>query len=162
MMKNSTMPLIVKEIMGKQCCRQRVGEWRSLSIGFGEKQYHTKKGVDQFYGEWEIGTYSAAWRVSVANKVVCSSQDSVTSTLELDERLQLISLGSVSGIEVFHELDVRVFLDNGVTIDFMQLSIDVQDEVLHIFGPGHLYVEYSNVTGWKEGKSNEPWKSTQN
>jgi hypothetical protein len=46
-------------ILGKRCCRQRAGEYRSLSLGFGERIPHLKKkSVDSFNGEWELGTYS--------------------------------------------------------------------------------------------------------
>lgn len=53
------------ELIGKTCCRKRVGRSRSLSVGFGKKISHSKPDMaDTYYGEWEIGTYSSPWRIT--------------------------------------------------------------------------------------------------
>lgn len=144
-------------LIGKRCCRQRVGRGRSLSVGFGEKVPHSKpKTADPFYGEWELGTYSSAWRVIQEGRVVCGSSDVVDSIDELDERLQAIKLGAVLAIEALSQFDIRVKLDDEVCIDFICASAE-DDEMFHIFGPESLYVEYTCSEGWKAGKSNAPW-----
>lgn len=146
------------ELIGKPCCRKRVGHGRSLSIGFGEKVSHSKsKTVDTFYGEWEIGTYSSAWRIVSGNQIVCGSMNVVDSIEELDQELQNISLGAVVNIEAISPFDIRVNLDAGVFIDFIYASTD-DDEMFHIFGPNSLYVEYKCADEWTVGKSNSAWK----
>jgi hypothetical protein len=145
-------------LIGKYCCRQRIGRGRSLSLGFGGKLPHSKpKTSDPFYGEWELGTYSAAWRIIREGRVVCGSLDAVDSIDELDERLQAIKLGKVLTIEVFSQFDLRVILDEDVCIDFICAAED-DDEMFHIFGPESLYIEYTCSDGWKVGKSNAPWR----
>lgn len=144
------------EMIGKKCCRQRVGEWHSLSLGFGQKVYHSKKTVDSFYGEWEVGTYSSAWRIIRSGEVLCGSKDNVNSLTELDNNLQDVLLGVIQSIELLSRFDIRINLDNEVNIDFMQISVE-EDEIIHFFGPNNLFVEYRVSTGWKSGKSNEPW-----
>ncbi|WP_138922517.1 hypothetical protein [Hylemonella gracilis] len=145
------------DLIGKRCCRKRVGHGRSLSLGFGVRIPHTKsKAVDAFYGEWEIGTYSAAWRIVQNGAVICGSLDVVDSINELDDRLQNLELGAILSIEAVSELDIRVKLDNDFFIDFICVSAE-DDEMFHIFGPMNLYVEYKYPDGWKVGKSNAPW-----
>ncbi|HWV16076.1 MAG TPA: hypothetical protein VN030_11665 [Cellvibrio sp.] len=145
-------------LIGKQCCRKRVGEFRSLSIGFGEKIPHVKsRAVDAFYGEWEIGTYSSAWRIVCEDKIICASMNLVDSSEELDQQLQSIFLGGVVSVEMTSLFDIRVNLDNGVFIDFICVSAD-DDEMFHIFGPDYRYVDFIAANGWGVGKSNVPWK----
>jgi hypothetical protein len=146
-----------RDLIGKRCCRQQVGDWRSLSIGFGVKVPHVKpwKSVDSFYGEWEIGTYSAAWRIVHNGQVLCGSKDVVDSIDELDEKLQHEQLGRVVDIENVSSLDVRVTLDEGMFIDFLRASTE-EDPIFHIFMPNDLFLEYTNVGGWRVRRSDVP------
>lgn len=144
-------------LIGKRCCRQRVGRWRSLSVGFGEKVPHSKKTkADTFYGEWELGSYSSAWRIVREGRVICGSSDVVNSTEELDDMLQAIALGCVVDVLSPSPLDIRVQLESEVFIDFLCTSSD-NDEMFHIFGPESLYLEYRWPNGWALGKSDTPW-----
>lgn len=147
----------ISDLVGKRSCRQRVGRGRSLSLGFGEKISHTKlSAVDQFYGAWEIGTYSSAWRVVRNKTIVCGSLDTVDSIDELDQRLRAIEIGAITSVEQLSDFDVRVSFDKNIRVEFLWSSID-DDECFHIFGPGDLYVEFSPFEGWKIGNSKAPW-----
>jgi hypothetical protein len=144
-------------LIGLQCCRQRVGRWGSLSLGFGGRVPHLKRNaVDTFYGEWELGTYSSAWRIVQHGQVVCGSLDAINSIEKLDGLLQTVKLGAVMGVEALSEFDIRILLNEGVHIDFMCASSD-DDEMFHIFGPESIYVEYKCLGGWNVGKSDVPW-----
>jgi hypothetical protein len=114
------------------------------------------KSGEPFYGEWEIGTYSAAWRIVRGGAVVCGSSDAVDSIGDLDRQLQAVILGAPVSIEASSQIDVRVELDNGTTIDFFGATSD-GDEIFHIFGPQKLYIEYTPDGDWKVGSSNVPW-----
>ena len=150
-----TIPSI--DLYGKNCCRKRVGRSRSLSVGFGNKVPHSKSmTVDSFYGEWEIGTYSSAWRVTDKGRIICGSSDVVDSVDELDERLQRIEFGSILGIETFSRFDIRVTLAHEICIDFICVSVE-DDEIFHIFGPEKFFTEYTFAEGWKTGRSDVPW-----
>lgn len=153
---NANVRSMFADFMGKPCCRQRVGEWRTLSIGFGARVPHTsQKSVDSFYGEWEIGTWSAAWRILHGTKVLCGSKDLVDSTEELDKKLQNVHLGRILDIENLSPLDVRVTLDDGVYIDFICVS-DIDDEMFHIFAPNDLYIEFKDAR-WNFGNTKKLW-----
>jgi hypothetical protein len=144
-------------LLGKPCCRRRVGRSRSLALGFGERLVHSKTHLpDTFYGEWELGSYTASWRVLRGQRVVCGSNDAVASIEELNARIQGIDIGSVTALRMLSTLDVRVELDTGLSVDFLDATSD-DDESFHVFGPEHLYVEFSQATGWKVGVSNRPW-----
>lgn len=154
---NSEVLKNIENLIGKECCRQRVGRGRSLSIGFGKKRLHGKVNrPDDFYGEWEIGTYIASWRIVQEEIVLCGSQDVVDSLSELDQMLNTIQFGRIAAIKTIGKLDIRVELNNGIYIDFLGCSSE-DDEIFHVFGPDNLYVEYSIKEKWRIGKSNTPW-----
>jgi len=152
-----TTEVSVEELKSKSCCRQRVGRMRSLSLGFGEKVFHGKNDFpDDFYGEWEIGSYYSEWRVIRAGEILCGSQNTVESIAELDNQLNTIQLGRVIKIENFSKFDVRVSFDNNICAEFFWCSND-DDEVFHVFGPKKLCAEYSVGNGWRVGQSDKPW-----
>jgi hypothetical protein len=108
-------------IIGKRCCRQRAGEYKSLSLGFGEKVPHLrKKSVDSFKGEWEIGTYSSAWRIVKSGAILCGSMNPVDSNEELEQQVEALQLGAVMSIEMLSKFDIRITLDDGTFIEFME------------------------------------------
>lgn len=136
-------------LTGKACCRQRVGRMRTLSLGFGEKIPHgNPRLVDGFHGEWELGTYSAAWRIIRDEKILCGSQDVVDSLSELDVRLGKIEIGRIESVCLASRFDVRVSLDGNMHIDFFGADSG-DDEIFHIFCPDGLYLAYSILGGWK-------------
>lgn len=146
----------ISDIYANNCCRKRVGSGRSLSMGFGDKKYHGNiRLIDNFYGEWELGTYTAAWRVVKDGHVLLGSCDPVDSVSELDELFGDLSFGRIVSINNINSLDIRVEFDCGSCIDFVNASSD-DDEIFHIFGPSDLYVSYIPVEGWTIGKSNQP------
>jgi len=148
---------MLSPLFGKPCCRQRVGRSRSLSIGFGKKVSHLKDNKsDTYYGEWEIRTYSSAWRILKNNKIICGSLETVDSVEELDDKLQHLSLGAARGIELLEGANPRILLEEGEYIDFMYASSE-EDEVFHISGPDNLYLEFTWPNLWVAGKSNVPW-----
>lgn len=148
---------VIKLIIGRPCCRKQVGSMRSLSLGFGNKVPQSNPRVKTtFYGEWELGTYNGAWRISCQGKISCASNDPVESIGELDSALNDIQLGSVIAIGHLTSFDVRVELEPGIFIDFLAATSD-DDECFHIFCPNDMYVEFSTQRGWSLGKSNKPW-----
>jgi hypothetical protein len=152
----------VAPIFKKQKCRVQVGLLKSLSLGFGEKLYNDKLPTrDKYYGEWEIGTWNcSAWRVLVGNSVQCGSND--TSDLEaLDAAVASVEFGFITGFECLSKHDVRVSFSNNIFVDFLQATQDQdpdEDDVFHIFGPDHLYVQYIPANGWFIGKSTKNQK----
>lgn len=148
---------LISPLFGNKCCRIRVGDFRSLSIGFGKKIYHHKpKLTDKFRGEWEIGTYYCAWRMRLGNKILCASSDSAQSINDLHDKALQVKIGSIVSIASVSDIDVRVGTDSGVDIDFLATISDT-DQYFHIFGPNHLYIELADGGKWTIGKSNEPF-----
>jgi hypothetical protein len=147
---------VLARIIGKRCCRQRAGEYRSLSLGFGEKVPHVrKKSVDSFKGEWELGTYSSAWRIVKNGAILCGSMNPVDSNEELEQQVEAIQLGAVMAIEMLSKFDIRITLDDGTLVEFMCAS-NYDENMFHIFGPDHIFLGYKSTDGWRLGKSNEP------
>lgn len=143
-------------LFGKRCCRLRAGEHRSLSLGFGEKIPHSRKrSVDSFKGEWEVGTYTAAWRIIRDGEIISGSMTPAESNDDMERQVEGIHLGSVQSIEMLSRFDIRLVLDGGMSIDFIGVSSD-DDEMFHVFGPNHLLVKYYCAGKWSIGQSNIP------
>jgi len=155
---NAAIQNAISPLIGKSCCRQKVGEMRSLSMGFGAKVPHgTSNLSSDFYGEWEIGTYTAAWRVVNGGSILCGSDDSGATDEELDMRLNKIGFGNLTAINIIMPFDIRVMFDSGIYVEFLVCTAE-NDEIFHVFGPQDLYIEWSVQNGWKIGKSNTPWE----
>ena len=137
-------------IYNKPCCRKSVGEFRSLSIGFGEKIFCRKnRNIEKFYGEWEVGTYRSEWRVIRNGRVLCGSRDFVDSNSELNDRLNAIRLGKITSPIICVDGNVKLSLDCGAAIEFFSVFSDDND-VFHILGCGseNVAVTYSLDNGW--------------
>ncbi len=149
---------LIRQVIGKTCCRKQVGYRNSMNIGLGCKVFHQNPKLrDKFYGEWEIGTYNSAWRVVHAGKIICASHDPVTSVEELDATFNRVKLTSLLSIEQLTDFDVRLIFDHGLSIDFMT-TISDEDEAFHIFCPKSKYVEFTVGHGWTAGESNTAWQ----
>ena len=148
----------VAGLFGLPCCRKRVGPTRrAISFGFGAEQFHGNPTlVDSYYGEWEVGTYYAGWRIAQRDRVLCGSDDIVDSADELNERVARIRVGRPVAIHMLSEFDVRFSFDDELQVDFLGTLGEDDEHVVHIFGPDDLYLEYVVTSGWEIGASAEP------
>ena len=127
---------------------------RGISFGFGAEQFHGNPTlVDSFYGEWEVGTYYAGWRIAHRGKVLCGSDDIVDSIDELNERVTQIEIGRPVAIRMLSEFDVRLSFEDELCVDFLGTLGKKDEPVTRIFGPDNLYLEYLAVSGWEIGLS---------
>lgn len=155
---NEEVTQFFSEMVGKGCCRRDVGEYRSLSLGFGEvlSESNRRSGISCI-GEWDVGTYTAAWRITKAGEILCGSMNLIDSIEELDAQVKEIEIGEFVDIQVLSDFDIRIRTANGVNIEFLCVSTD-DDEFFHARRRDHTYVQCKQHDGWGIGKSNEPWK----
>lgn len=147
--KHLEIPTILADILQKSCCRKRVGEWKSISLGFGKKVFHTKKSIDSFYGEWEVGTYSSNWEIYQDNNLLFSSKEKEITKIELDMKIQDLFIGYIEGIKVINDgLDVKLILNNNIDILFYAIKDEEDTEVVHFFAPNNIYIEFHPKIGW--------------
>ena len=157
---NKTILEKLRPLVGKKCCRARIGDSRSLSLGFGRRIRHgNPKLLDKFYGEWEIGTYYCAWRVRKKNTILLAKNDHEEKEGELDERLQRINFGRIRSIDQTTRIDVRVSFEDGIFVEFLA-TISDDDEYFHVFGPDNFHIDLSRNGKWTVSKSNEPYFQT--
>jgi hypothetical protein len=155
---NDEVKLFFAEITGNACCRRNVGEYRSLSLGFGEEIFELNRlPRGSFIGQWDVGTYTAAWRITKAGEILCGSMNLVDSIEELDAEVNAIEIGDFVGIQVLSDFDIRIRTSNGVDIEFLCVSTD-DDEFFHVRRSDQTYVQFKQHAGWEIGISNEPWK----
>lgn len=140
---------VIADLKGQLCCCQRVGEHRSLRLGFGERVTRSKMKVrDPFFGEWQIGTYGAAWRIVQNDRIILGSMNPVDSCADLDTELEKIKFGSVLNIETPSRFCVRVSLEGAMFIDFMAASNE-ESEIFFLLNPDGSDIEYRCTTGWE-------------
>jgi len=146
---------VLNSVYGKKVCRVAVGKHNKLSIGIGEKVYHGNSRLkNNYYGEYEIGTYYGDWRIIREKKILLSSADKIDFKT-LNEKINKIQLDEVTKI-TSSQCDVQVTFRNGTTVEIIATPSD--DEVFHIFCPDNVYAEFTTAGIWKIGKSNAPWK----
>lgn len=132
---------------------------RSLWLGFGQKLFHQNaKLIDPYYGEWEIGTYYCAWRVTKGGQILCGSTDAVDSIEELDFAIKKIAFGRILSLVQSSTFDIRAEFDTGVAIDFLATISDEAECFGILHGPGNLAVEFTIAQGWASGPLDLPWQ----
>lgn len=152
-----SVPTLLNGMLGKICCRQRIGEWKSIHLGFGEKVYHHKNTLDGFYGEWEVGTYSSNWEIYHNDSLLLTSKsDHNESNNDLDIRLQKIFFDRLKEIELLNDnLTVKLSFNNDIFIFFYEMPNEDDTEIIHFFIPHNYYVEFHPKDGWKVEKASK-------
>jgi hypothetical protein len=112
---------------------------------------------DFYNGEWEIGSFGGPWRLSRGATILLESQDSGSSISQLDARLRDIQLGSIKCVSYLSAAEIRVELDNEISVDF--LAPDEDGEGFHIFAPGRKYIEFVSPNRWNISDSSRPMGS---
>lgn len=144
---------IFEKIAGQPCTRKEVGSMRSISLGFGDEAPKSKPG-NRDYRLWEMGTYGGDWKV-IGGGCVELSKNRTTNIGDLDALLQTIDFGRFVAIRQLSRTDIRIELNNGLTLDISGNSSE-DDEYFHVFCPDGRYVEFSGA-GWRIGSSQKPW-----
>ena len=154
---NTSVHDLLEQLVGQQCCRQHVGNDRSLFLGFGSLVRMESALGDSVHGKWEIGTYNSCWRIVEGTTIVCGSRDFPDSVAELKHTVDRLKLGRFCRLEQITEFDVRVECDSGLYVDVLG-TISDDDEFLHVFCPEKRVVTFSAADQWRVGPSDEPWK----
>jgi hypothetical protein len=150
--------LLVK-IIGRACCYQEVGEYRSLSLGFGMRIATQGLRGKRVRSEWSIGTRNSAWRVVSHGEILCGSMTPVDDNAEHNDLLEGIQFGAFVGLEMLSPFDIRLKTSNGVDVEFMSASsLDYED--FYILGVDHSSLKYHYKTGWLLGNSLVPGDGT--
>ena len=137
---------VIDPILGKRCCRKRVGNWKSLSFGFGCKIRHgNPKLVDTYYGQWEIGTYQRSWRVVQGKTILLGGEDAMEIE-ELNTALGKIELKRLVAVRQSSEFDVRIEFDCEKAVEFLGAASD--DATVRIFCPSDICAQYVIGQGW--------------
>lgn len=152
---NAEIKKILKTLIGKKPSYVRVGNFRSLSIGFGRmiKSKDDRKKFD--YAEWDVGSYRSFWRILDGNRILFL-KDAEHDVNSLNEAVNGIEFGNLLGFEMLTPIDVRLKFDSGVQIDFIA-AIQDEDEYFHVFCPENKYIELAPGGIWTIGKSNMSW-----
>ncbi len=151
--------IFLAKIIGKECCYQEVGEYRSLKLGFGMRIETQGLRGKRVRSEWNIGTYNSAWRVVSHGEILCGSMTPVDDNAEHNELLESIQFGAFVGLEMLSPFDIRLKTSNGVDVEFMSASSrDAED--FHIIGIDHSVLNYHYKTGWLLGNSLVPGDGT--
>jgi hypothetical protein len=155
---NEQVQRLIEELRGEVCCRQHIGNDRSLFLRFGEVyRYTAGKSKEAERGKWDIGVYRCAWRIVRGSQILLGSRDAVDSVDDLRKVAATIEWGCFAGIRQLNEFDLRVEFDSGVVADILATTSD-GDEVAHIFFPDNMVACFYVGYGWLCGPSDQPWE----
>ena len=143
----------IRSLVGRECTLQRVGNDKSLFIGFGN--IHNMNTTP--HGTWEIGAYDCSWRVVRSGSVLCGRDDAIDKINDLQTAFRDIKLGDFVSLNHLTDLDIRITFLCGTAIDVL-CTISEDDEVLHIFFPENQVIVFSVGEGWRMGRSDKPWE----
>jgi hypothetical protein len=150
---------LTSPIIGMPCCRVAVGEHKSFSVGFGASVKNTGKlPGPRFYGEYEMGTYSAFWRIEKQKETIFCKSDDFGQLDVRDSLSNMLSGLTFSHLEVEARAKLILYLSGDRRLIFDGTSCDREDEIFHIFLPNSEYLEYSWERGWRVGPAKGPWR----
>jgi hypothetical protein len=142
---------LISDLKNLPCCRIDIRNDKTMFIGLGEKCIKKNRlSLVEYYGEWELGTYNASWRILENNKILIGSYDENNNqniNNIIDERfLDIVPLS---------DFDVRVKFSNGLLVDFFNCSHE-DDEALHVLHINGNYWELNCKGLWTYGHSDLP------
>ncbi len=155
------IPLTVIEHLEKSinsnCCSWRVGEGKSLCLGFGKKNYHKDVSlIDDFRAEWEFRSFYSSWRIVKNKRILCSNCVTGSSINQLQQDLESLSFSRLEKIFMLSDMDISIQLSNGLRIDFIANDKDIEEDIISIFCPNNIFIGFSLKSGWEVCLSDVP------
>ena len=117
-----------QELINQQICRIDFRRDKSLFIGLGNK-YPTFRKAVSFYGQWEIGTYNASWRIIKDGKILIASESEKLMT----EEKEIVSFPQFK-LEEINEptlFDLSFVFSSNLKIDFFNCYTE-DDDFVHV------------------------------
>ena len=138
------------------CDVRRVSEGNSLTLGFGQRNYHNDKSLGhEYYSEWELRTFYSLWRVVKNGCVICCSHQDESNGKAIQGFIDQMQLTNITSIEMLSNLDVSIFFDE-IRFDFLSADNDNEDEIINFYCPENIYIGFSPNDGWELTLSDVP------
>jgi len=133
----------------KNICRLQIFKNGNISIGVGEKLAHCNVRLrDEYYGEWEIGSYHSNWIFFDQDRPLYSGGDAKSVLMSVEKNIGLIILGrQILDIQTIDNFKVKVIASSGSSFVFNS-SDDMDDESFHIFSPNGFSLGFNSSKGW--------------
>lgn len=149
----SEISKLAEKIGEKRICRVQIFHNGDISIGVGDKIKHgNAKLRDDYYGEWEIGTFHRNWVMLDQGAEVCSGSISVYDPTVTEKRIADKLLGErIINIDRIDEIRILVECSNEIAFEFSS-SNDIEDESFHVFCPDGMVWDFVPFTGWGYNK----------
>lgn len=142
------------EIIGQKLCRMDFRKDKSVSLGLGNRiQPRRKNTCVSFYGEWEVGSYNASWRILYNGEIAIASQSEL-----LEYKAQEIQIDSdfiLLKIQEITQYDIRFVFSNNLMVDFFNCYTE-EDELFHVLKTDGTWWEKNCRGEWKKGKDELP------
>jgi hypothetical protein len=135
------------DLQGLSVSKQSVGLARSISIRLSS--------LDPMES-YEIGCFSAGWRVRSGTRIVLGSTELVDSVGSLDDALQKIYFGRFLHSKMIGERDLSLIFEDEFSLDFFRMNSE-EIEVFHLICPQNICYELSTEHGWRMGPANVGW-----
>ena len=146
------------EIIGQKLCRIDFRKDKSIFLGLGNRIQPRKENTCvSFYGEWELGSYNASWRILYDGKIVMASQsDSLkykAREIQVDSEFLLLQVQEIT------PYDIRIVFSNNLIFDFFSCHTE-EDELFHVLKTDGTWWEKGSSGEWKKGRDNSPLTPT--
>jgi hypothetical protein len=156
---NKEIKTEIGKLLGQECCRVKIWSYESLSLGFGKKIVHNDPKLnDKYYGEWEIGTYSCAWRIRIQNIILLGSDEPAETNIRMDHINKLnrmankLDFGRIVSLDSKSHFDIEIKFKSGLTIECFTCA-KYKDERFHVFCPNNKSIIFDWDGKWKIGPS---------
>ena len=137
-----------QEIINQQICRIDFRRDKSLFIGLGNKYPTCRKAVS-FYGQWEIGTYNASWRIIKDGKILIASESE--KLMAGEKEIVLLPQFKLEEINEPTPFDLSFVFSSNLKIDFFNCYTE-DDEFIHVIKNDKTWWEKKQNGLWSKGK----------
>lgn len=149
------MPQLIAGLRSRRLVYARVGEFNSLSVGFGEIVSEHPKSLLP-YAELHCVCYERSWRILQKGKLFLSGITLDSATL-IQRKLDRIDLAELDFISEFSRHDVEIKTVGDTAFQFFGMSSRADDDLLVVFREEErrcgLFIPSK---GWKVGPSDRP------
>jgi hypothetical protein len=158
------MPLItpmntvaeLRAILAKPICFAELGEFNSLSLGFGSiKSYNERTKTP--IADTELVTYHKSWRIIHKKKILISGLN-LGGELKIKNKLETLINKEFISLKSFSPFDLEMESGSGFVIQLIALPDGIDKELAHVVSRSKdIVTTFYPGKGWKTG----PYSSKQ-
>lgn len=146
----------LRGILAKPICFAEIGEFNSLSLGFGSIKSYSER-TKAPIADIEFVTYHRSWRVIYKNKILISGLN-LSGELKIQKKIETLVAAEFVSLRSFTPFDLEIEADSGFVIQLIALPNGIDKELAHVVSRSKdIVTTFYPGKGWKTG----PYSSKQ-